>query len=1088
MKIYHKLLLGFLAIALLVALVGVISVANNSQVLNDLTQLTKSTLNEVDGATEMGFALQSSHIAAHDLLLQYHQKPTTADEFDRMQSGIISARSEIEAATLLFERSLASSIYATKLGVQFAEKTGELEESRERAKEFDSLDDIERKFAEYRESLSYFFGITQTDLASAESVLHSSLEPLYRSTLELVRAYESHVEGEGTTEAIEIYEAITTTDRIVTVTALLSFIVALGLAVFISRRLTSKLVRLRDAAREIGEGQLQTRVAIEARDEIGDLANSFNNMATSLQRATDRHQAVEKLTNDGIITIASSGTIKSFNRAAEQLFGYAGDEVIGQNVKILMSEPDQSAHDGYLRQYITTGQAKMIGGTGRELVALRKNGSLFPIHLTVGEMRIDDEQIFAGIVRDISEQQQSVTDLTSARDAAEQASRAKSEFVATMSHEIRTPMNGVIGMVDVLHQTSLKGHQVEMVELIQESANSLLGIIDEILDFSKIEAGKLKIESKPFDVTKSMDSMCHMMNHLAEKEGVELIQFTDPDLPVEVLGDDLRLRQILVNLTNNAIKFSSKMETPGRVSVRATLGDTTMTQVTVEFQVSDNGIGMDKNTQKQLFIPFTQADRSTSRRYGGTGLGLSIVRGLADLMGGSVTIQSARGQGASFTLKIPFPLPPEPRAAREAISDVAGLMCLMVGENQGLSADLATYLTHAGAQVRREADLAAARVWARGSAPGLCVWIIDAGDTHPPVEELQAATDLRPDLAVRLLAVVLERGMRQRPRLKAEGIVTLDGNAMSRRAFLEAVALAAGREMPAPNTGFASEESREQVATQPTREEAFDQGRLILVAEDNETNQKVIMQQLALLGYTADIASDGREAFDRWQHINYALLISDLHMPDMDGYELTEAVRAAEDQGQRPRTPIIAWTANAATGEAEHCREAGMDGYLSKPARLEKLKVVLAQWMPCAASAVELTQAEAANVPAPVDADKQDQPSQPAASPPVNVSVLEELLGGDPEMVQELLQDFRLSAAEIADELRAACQAGDAAATRAAAHKLKSSALSVGAITLGELCEEIESAGKANQSELLPGLLIQFESKLVAVDNYLATL
>lgn len=292
---------------------------------------------------------------------------------------------------------------------------------------------------------------------------------------------------------------------------------------------------------------------------------------------------------------------------------------------------------------------------------------------------------------------------------------------------------------------------------------------------------------------------------------------------------------------------------------------------------------------------------------------------------------------------------------------------------------------------------------------------------------------------------------------------------MHRDLFLQAVAIAAGR---------AHEEEETLVVkagvTPPSREKALRQGRLLLVAEDNEINQKVIRQQLALLGYAADVASDGREALKRWESGNYALLLADLHMPEMDGYQLTAAIRAAEFG--KARAPIIAFTANALKGEAEHCLDVGMDDYLSKPVQLAHLKAMLEKWLPAAKSG---TDTAATSTGADISA---------TMAGPVDVRVLEALVGNDPAVISEFLRDFRASSAKIAVELRTAYQAGQTAAVGAAAHKLKSSARSVGALALGELCAQMEQAGKAGNTAALMTLLPQFEAELSVVDKYIGAL
>jgi PAS domain S-box-containing protein len=658
-------------------------------------------------------------------------------------------------------------------------------------------------------------------------------------------------------------------------------------------------------------------------------------------------------------------------------------------------------------------------------------------------------------------------DMERARFDAEQANRAKSDFLAAMSHEIRTPLNGVIGMIDVLQQSSLRGYQVEIANLIHESAFSLLDIINDILDFSKIEADKLEIERTPMSAADVVANVCDMLDHLAERKGVELTLFIDPRIPDEVLGDAVRLRQVLVNLVNNAIKFSSGQVDPGRVSVRAILAATGVERVTMEFRIEDNGIGMDSDTQARLFSPFTQADASTTRRFGGTGLGLVISHHLVTMMGGNIAVQSVPGKGSVFTVRLPFATAPAKPASREAASEVEELSCLVVGGAEGLAADLSAYLASANAAVERAPDLSAARERAGNLPPGLWVWIIDTAGAPPQPDELRAAARVRPGLDTRF--VVIERGRRRwPPRVQAADLVSVDRNVLKCSTLLRAVATAAGRgdmeeEVPLPG-------KRDAEFSPPSREEARRQGRLILIAEDNQINQRVILQQLALLGFTADIAGDGHEALKRWESGDYALLLTDLHMPTMDGYDLTVAIRA-EEAGER-RMPIIAFTANAIKGEADRCQAVGMDDYITKPVQLVQLKALLEKWLPAAAPSLSHS--------------AQPAPEAASSGSVVDVSVLKTMVGDDPAVIDEFLRDFRTSAATAAAELRAACRSGQAKKAGAAAHKLKSAARSVGALALGELCAELDQAGSAGQIEAVSALLPRFEQEMAAVEACLA--
>jgi PAS domain S-box-containing protein len=662
-------------------------------------------------------------------------------------------------------------------------------------------------------------------------------------------------------------------------------------------------------------------------------------------------------------------------------------------------------------------------------------------------------------------------DLQRARHEAEEANHAKSSFLAAMSHEIRTPMNGVVGMIDVLHQSSLKGDQVEMVELIRESAFSLLGIINDILDFSKIEAGKLELEHEPVAVADVVEGVCGMLNGMAQKKDVTLTLYTDPAIPARVTGDALRLRQVLVNLANNAIKFSSGQDSAGSVAVRALLVDESPERVMLEFQITDNGIGMDEGTQSRLFTAFTQADVTTTRRFGGTGLGLAIASNLVQLMDGAITVESAPGKGSTFKVRVPFVPTTCDGIAVDANADVEGLSCLVVGRPGGLADDFAVYLEYDNAVVQRAPNLMVARMHSTDRS-GLSVWVIDSDDGREAAQNIRATALSLIDQNVRFVVVIVERGTRRQPRVAAPNMITVDGNALTRHTFLKAVAAAAGRASLDIETAMPNDESLAVVA--PSRAEALRQGKLILIAEDNQTNQKVIVRQLALLGYAADIAADGREAIERWQSGGYALLLTDLHMPNMDGYELTQAIRSKEKEGVR--LPIVALTANALKGEADHCRAIGMDDYRSKPTPLAELKSVLEKWLPVAPARTE---------------PRVGSPSPTSAAPlaemadPVDVSVLKGFVGEDTVMVQEFLQDFRASAAKIALELRAACSAGQTKDAAAAAHKLKSSALSVGAFALGKLCAEMEEKGQSGERDALPALLSLFETEMTAVERFL---
>ncbi|HTM28281.1 MAG TPA: ATP-binding protein, partial [Rhodanobacter sp.] len=626
-----------------------------------------------------------------------------------------------------------------------------------------------------------------------------------------------------------------------------------------------------------------------------------------------------------------------------------------------------------------------------------------------------------------SDLQRANRELIAAKAAADQANGAKSSFLATMSHEIRTPMNGVIGMIDVLQQTNLKGHQVEMLDLIRESAFSLLAVIEDILDFSKIESGRLELEQAPFSLREMAENACGMLANLALKKAVYLTVFVEPAIPATVIGDALRLRQVLVNLVSNAIKFSSGRELPGRVAVRIRLAsDSTDTHVAVDLDVIDNGIGIDESTRARLFTAFSQADTSTTRRFGGTGLGLAISHRLVDLMDGTLELQSEPGNGSTFSVHLVLL-----RAQGEAIArpapELVGLRCMVVGGADELAADLVACLADEGAQTHQATDVAQACSLMGALPPGQWIGVIDTTDPAINDESLRALKRRGSEHGLRFVAI--GRGLHQKNRTRDTGVVFVDANVLTRRRLCRAINLAAGRApvpAPAPAGRFLGE------LTVPSREEARHAGRLILVAEDDGTNQKVILRQLALLGFAAEVASDGRQALELWRSGDYGLVLTDLHMPAMDGYELTAAIRAQE-QG-RQHVPIAALTATALKGESERCRDAGMDKYLTKPLQLADLRKALDElFLP---------------LPQPVEPPQGAAPHGSAAAA-VDVGVLENLVGNEPAVIFDLLQGFQDSAGRTAELLKAACSVGDMATTIEQAHRLKSSARTVGALVLG---------------------------------------
>ncbi|EQD67130.1 multi-sensor hybrid histidine kinase [mine drainage metagenome] len=815
----------------------------------------------------------------------------------------------------------------------------------------------------------------------------------------------------------------------------------------------------------------------------------------ALLKAGALQNAIFNSANFSSIATDANGVIQIFNVGAERMLGYTAAEVLNKITPADISDPQElvaraMALSTELATQIAPGFEALIFKASRgiediyELTYIRKDGSRFPAVVSVTALRDAHNAVIGYLLigtdntaRNLIEVERTKLDqalrhanfeLERAKVVAEKASLAKSEFLAAMSHEIRTPMNGVIGMIDVLQQSSLNAQQIEMTNIIHESAFALLAVINDILDFSKIEAGKLEIDSVPMCVADVVDGVCKVMDIMALKKKVELTLFTDPAIPTEVIGDPGRLRQILTNLVSNAVKFSSLQPRRGRVSVRAMLVESDAQRVMLEFQVADNGIGIDDDTLKRLFTAFIQADNSTTRKFGGTGLGLAISRQLANIMGGEITVHSKPGKGSRFKASIPFTLRGEHHdAGRFAASGsdlqmISGLPCLVVGGPDGTADDLAAYLAYDKAVVARATDLAAARQWIDNHPPGPGIIVVDTGIAPFPLTDLLATARAHPGNGIHL--IVVGRGWRHGRRYVHDDLLRAEGNLLTHRVLLKAVAAAADRAME-PERESSPDDVNATSPTQSTVTAVERRRERILVAEDYEINQKVILRQLGLLGFSADVIVNGHDALKCWRRGDYAMLLTDLHMPEMDGFGLTAAIRREEGEGKR--LPIVAVTANALKEVEAHCKEVGMDDYLSKPVLLDKLKAMLEKWLP--APDPHATQGDTAALPARKHLALLD------------TSVLAQLVGDDPAVIADFLQDYQRSAQDMAMRIQSALALGDWKAVRDGAHKLKSSSLSVGALDLGDVCARLEHAGRMADAEAGQALASEFGNAMTGV-------
>ncbi|MGB0684279.1 MAG: PAS-domain containing protein [Magnetovibrionaceae bacterium] len=774
----------------------------------------------------------------------------------------------------------------------------------------------------------------------------------------------------------------------------------------------------------------------------GSCVRTFTDM-TERRQAEEMRLRLLEASPVGVMVVDENGRILFANQALADLFASSIVGILDWHARdFYESEEDRVA---------LLAESEKSGGLHNwECRFRRAGGEVFWGLVSLRPMEFGGRRALLAWLVDISERKEAEVALRSAKEQAEAATSAKSAFLATMSHEIRTPMNGVVGMIELLENSRLNWEQRQMVSTVRSSAFSLLTIIDDILDFSKIEAGRLDLEVAPIQLGQVIENVAETLTPTALQKNLNFMTWADPTLPA-VMGDAVRLRQVLFNLAGNAIKFTAT----GQVELRVEPGPPETLKgrdgeawCAVRFVIRDQGIGIPKKSLDRLFEPFTQAESSTTRRFGGTGLGLSICARLVDVMDGEIKVESKVSKGSTFFVDIALQRQEEQPRADDRLG---GLRVLVAGSDKGLIGPIPTYVTTAGAEVVQTRLVKELKALDSSLAPfDIAVVDHDIWARHRDrVMGHMSEGDTQDRIVV--LEPTPSAGQPPGGGGKAEPGRRLF-HPVSYDRMVKELARAAGR-MAAHVRDW--DQDLQPTGPSLTPEEAEAAGRLILIAEDNPTNQDVLLRQLKLLGEAAEVVGDGAAALEAIRTGRFALLLTDCHMPGLDGFQLTAQIRNDEESESRERLPIVAITANAMLGEAERCLNAGMDDFLAKPIEMKALGGAVRRWLDGASGKT-------------VEGEHQHRKAERAEIDlPVDPSALHDTFGDDPEAIAEILEGFVESAGLIAAEIRSGYderQAGDLAG---AAHKLKSSARAVGAHALADLCQGLEDSGRKESWDLI---------------------
>jgi PAS domain S-box-containing protein len=791
-----------------------------------------------------------------------------------------------------------------------------------------------------------------------------------------------------------------------------------------------------------------------------------------LRESEARNRAILESAMDSVVFLDRSGRVVELNSAAlETLDATRGEIVDAELTDFFALAADRQQFNAAIERYVQIGEPNTMFGRRMEVHLSRQSGQQFLAELSAQPIPVQSSTGFAIFFRDITKQKAAEEAIVRAKDAAEAANRAKSLFLTNMSHEIRTPMNAIIGVTELLLNSRLSSDQHQYLRILEGSAESLLAVMNDLLDFSKIEAGKLDLVAVDFDLHERISDAMRTLAVRAHGKGLELACQIDPRTPRFVRGDETRLRQVLVNLVGNAIKFTER----GEVVVRATLGRVENEQATIEFSVQDTGIGIPSDRREAVFAAFEQADNSITRQFGGTGLGLAISSRLVQLMSGRMWLQSEVGKGSTFyfTARFSVPTEPPPEATSHDLKALVGLPLLVVDDSATQRKVISQLLgqwnfePHPAASVDQALEIVGQFTREEKSIPLAIV------DNQMPTKDgfvlVDRLREMLPDCKVVMLLTSADR-TDSVARCESLDLAAYLLKPINPSELLDAIFLALAPEEDESTT-------EQQQATALVAHRQLD----ILLAEDSLVNQKLAVGLLERFGHHVSVANNGKEAVDKINHHEFDLVLMDVQMPEMDGLEATRTIRRHEEK-RGSHVPIIAMTAHAIKGYRETCMEAGMDGYVAKPIRagclMETIRDVLGDDTFL------------------IQEGNGGSGESGAAVLPVGVGVVDwqramDVVQGDRDLLRDVISTFLDECNSMVNAIRLSIAEKNREALHRSAHTLKGSMRYFGADESYERCLELENMGKDSQfeaaAELLPRLEIELDRIMPALSAFSRT-